>query len=89
MGIFTILLQILWVSVNWKRLIEKGGRYQRYVAGSYDTRGVGGAVIPESGFRGQPAANQPTGFFGSRMADSPSDKSLTEIYRRGKDAVEE
>tara|TARA_Y100001972_G_scaffold42764_1_gene52689 strand:+ start:336 stop:1046 length:711 start_codon:yes stop_codon:yes gene_type:complete len=62
---------------------RKRGRYQRYVAGSYDIRGVGGAVIPESGFRGEPAANQPTGFFGSRMADSPSNKSLTEIYRRG------
>lgn len=62
---------------------RKRGRYQRYVAGSYDIRGVGGAVVPEGGFRGQPSANQPTGFFGSRMADSPSDKSLTEIYRRG------
>jgi len=63
---------------------KKSQRLQRYVAGSWDIRGVGGAATKPGGFQGQPVGNQPTGFFGSRMKKHPSDKSLTEIYARGK-----
>lgn len=70
-------------------MLEEGNRqrqrFQRYTAGSYDRRGVGGAIVPER-LGGQPAKNQPTGYFGSRMKEHPSDKSLTEIYRRGRRA---
>jgi len=63
---------------------KKSQRLQRYVAGSWDIRGVGGAATQPDTFRGQPVANQPTGFYGSRMGKHPSDKSLTEIYARGR-----
>ena len=63
---------------------KKSQRLQRYVAGSWDIRGVGSAATQPGGFQGQPVGNQPTGFFGSRMKEHPSDKSLTEIYARGR-----
>jgi len=55
-------------------------RFLRYVAGSYD-KGDGSQVNQFSGIQGE-YQNEPTGVYGSRQ--KRSQKSLTEIYRRGK-----
>ena len=57
-------------------------RFLRYVAGSYD-KSDGSQVNQFSGIQG-PFQNEPTGVYGSRQ--KRSQKSLTEMYRRGRRA---
>ena len=88
MGIFTIQLQILWVSVNWKRLIEKGVGIKDMLQVLMTLEVLVAQLYLKVAISGQPAANQPTGFFGSHWPTSRDDKSVTKISEEGKDAVE-
>lgn len=72
-------------SLNFALLDEDdrgANRFLRYVAGSYD-KSDGSQVNQYSGIQGA-FQNEPTGVYGSRQ--KKSDKSLTEIYRRGRRA---